>query len=82
MTGRTRLRRHAGSLTAWWLLLTLMLWLLGQAVDQAASPAACASSSALLIGIGEIGDWARRRRATHRGQAEAARGPRVRAKSW
>lgn len=78
MTGRTRWWRHAWSLTAWWLLLTLTLWLLGQAVDQAASPAACAASSALLVGIGEIGDWVRRRRTTHRGQAGADRGPRRR----
>ncbi|MEF9905838.1 hypothetical protein [Streptomyces sp. P9-A2] len=72
MTGRTRRRRHAWSLTAWWLLLTLTLWILGQAVDQVASPAACAASAALLAGIGETGDWVRRRWTTHRGQAGAA----------
>ncbi|MFI6012684.1 hypothetical protein ACIBAG_28400 [Streptomyces sp. NPDC051243] len=72
MTGRTRLWRHTWSLTAWWLLLALALWLLGQAVNQATSLTACAASSALMVGIGEIGDWLRRRRAAHRGQAGAA----------
>jgi hypothetical protein len=56
---------------AWWLLLALVLWLLGQAVDQAASLTACAASSAFLVGIGEIGDWLCRRWTVRRGQAEA-----------
>lgn len=77
MTGRTSWGRHAWSFTAWWLLLALALWLLGQAVNQAASLTACAASSALMVGIGEIGDWLRRRWAAHRGQAGAvARRPR------
>ncbi|EFL35415.1 predicted protein [Streptomyces viridochromogenes DSM 40736] len=58
--------RHAWSLTAWWLLLVLALWLLGQAVGQTSSLTACAASSAFLIGIGEIGDWLRRPLAAHR----------------
>lgn len=78
MTGRARWWRHAGSLTGWWLLLTLTMWLLGQVVDQTASLAACASSSALLVGVGETGDWVRRRWTAHRGQAGADRWPRRR----
>ncbi|QDN83159.1 hypothetical protein FNV64_53735 [Streptomyces sp. S1A1-7] len=69
MTGRTRLWRHTCSLTGWWLLLALALWLLGQAVDQAASLTACAASSAFLVGIGETGDWLRRRWAARRERA-------------
>lgn len=72
MTGRTRLVRHACSLVAWWLLLVLALWLLGHAVGQTSSLTACAASSAFLVGIGEIGDWLRRRWATHRGQSGSA----------
>ncbi|QDN62809.1 hypothetical protein FNV62_52140 [Streptomyces sp. RLB3-17] len=72
MTGRTRLWRHTCSLTGWWLLLALALWLLGQAVDQAASLTACAASSAFLVGIGETGDWLRRRWAARRERAGTA----------
>jgi hypothetical protein len=72
MTGRTRWWRHTWSLAAWWLLLALTLWLLGQAVDQPASLTTCAASSALLVGIGEMGDWLRRRWTAHRGPAAAA----------
>jgi hypothetical protein len=72
MIGRTRLVRHAWSLTAWWLLLALALWLLGQAAGQTSSLTACAASSAFLIGIGEIGDWLRRRLAAHRRQTGSA----------
>ncbi|WP_432135809.1 MULTISPECIES: hypothetical protein [unclassified Streptomyces] len=82
MTGRARLVRQAWSLTAWWLLLTLALWLLGHAVGQVSSPTACAASSAFLVGMGEIGDWLRRRWAAHRGQsgtaAQRSRATRVR----
>lgn len=66
MIGRTRWMRHAWSLTVWWLLLALALWFLGRAVGQTSSLTACAASSAFLIGIGEIGDWLRRRLAAHR----------------
>ncbi|GGW84412.1 hypothetical protein [Streptomyces bobili] len=57
----TRLRRLIRSLTAWWLLLTTGLWLLGRATDQSASPTACAASAAFLLAVGEAGDWLRRR---------------------
>ncbi|MFF7794013.1 hypothetical protein [Streptomyces sp. NPDC007991] len=56
---------------AWWLLLALALWLLGQAVRQAASLTSCAASSAFLVVMGEIGDWLRRRWTARRGRAEA-----------
>ncbi|MFF7535297.1 hypothetical protein ACFZB2_40525 [Streptomyces bobili] len=61
MTNPTRLRRLIWSLTAWWLLLTMGLWLLGRATDQSASPVACAASAAFLLAVGEAGDWLRRR---------------------
>jgi len=74
MTGRARLVRPACSIAAWWLLLAMALWLLGHAVGQGSSLTACASSSAFLVGIGEIGDWLRRRWATRRGQSGSAAG--------
>lgn len=61
MTDPRRRRRFALSVTAWWMLLALGLWLLGKALDQPASLAACAASAALLVAIGEAGDWLRRR---------------------
>ncbi|MFF8968982.1 hypothetical protein [Streptomyces sp. NPDC014995] len=66
MTGRTRVWRHAGSLTAWWLLLALVLWVLGRAADQDVSLPGCVVSGAFLVGLGEVGDWLRRRRRAHR----------------
>ncbi|MBG0852767.1 hypothetical protein I2W78_13190 [Streptomyces spinoverrucosus] len=47
------------------MLLALGLWLLGKALDQPASLAACAASAALLVAIGETGDRLPRR-ITHR----------------
>ncbi|MEU3091371.1 hypothetical protein ACWCQ0_41950 [Streptomyces massasporeus] len=61
MTARRRQRRFALSVAAWWMLLALGLWLLGTALDQPASLAACIASAALLVAIGEAGDWLRRR---------------------
>ncbi|MFD1661288.1 hypothetical protein ACFSL4_24540 [Streptomyces caeni] len=61
MTRLARHRRLALSLTVWWLLITLALWLLGQALDQPAAPTACAASAGLLVAVGEAGDWLRRR---------------------
>ncbi|MDH6697462.1 hypothetical protein [Streptomyces sp. MAA16] len=54
-SGRARLWRQVASLAAWWLLLTLALWLLGLIVDQPAGFWACAASAALLVAIGEAG---------------------------
>ncbi|WP_406861032.1 hypothetical protein ABZO31_11430 [Streptomyces sp. HUAS MG47] len=51
----------AWSVTAWWMLLTLFLWFLGTVFDQPASLAAYAASAALMVAIGEAGDWLRRR---------------------
>ncbi|WP_235192912.1 hypothetical protein [Streptomyces viridochromogenes] len=59
-----RWRRFVWSVTAWWMLLALALWLLGRALQQPASLAACAASAALLVAIGEAGDALRRRRTT------------------
>ncbi|MGW1044107.1 hypothetical protein [Streptomyces sp. NPDC002547] len=61
MTGAERVRRFVVSLAVWWLLLALVLWLLGKAFDQPASAAQCATSSAFLVALGEIGDCVRRR---------------------
>ncbi|MGW7648668.1 hypothetical protein [Streptomyces bobili] len=61
MTDPTRLRRLVCSLSAWWLILAMGLWLLGRAIDQSASLLACAASAAFLLAVGEAGDWLRRR---------------------
>ncbi|WP_327698961.1 hypothetical protein [Streptomyces sp. NBC_00459] len=58
MTGRPRL---AFSLAVWWMLLALVLWFLGRALDQSASLAQCAASAAFFVVLGEAGDWLRRR---------------------
>lgn len=63
MTGRPRL---AFSLTVWWMLTALVLWLLGRALDQPASLAQCTASSAFFVVLGEAGDWLRRRRRASR----------------
>ncbi|MEV8547935.1 hypothetical protein [Streptomyces sp. NPDC051572] len=49
------------SLGIWWALLALVLWLLGKALAQPASPARCAASAVFLVALGEAGDWLRRR---------------------
>ncbi|WOX13623.1 hypothetical protein [Streptomyces sp. N50] len=61
MTGGPRLWRLTWSLACWWLLIALVLWLLGKALDQPASIAQCTASSAFLVAVGEAGDWLRRR---------------------
>jgi hypothetical protein len=48
------------------MLIALVLWLVGRAFDRTASFAQCAASSALLVAIGEAGDWLRRRRRANR----------------
>ena len=58
--------RAALSVLAWWAIVTLTLWLLSKALGQPAQLAPCAASAALLVTIGETGDWLRRRwRARH-----------------
>lgn len=54
-------RSQAISLTAWWAMVTLLLQVISLIADQPASLAACAASAALLTGLGEIGNWLRRR---------------------
>ncbi|MFE5302158.1 hypothetical protein [Streptomyces sp. NPDC056632] len=61
MTDTRRRWRFVWSVAAWWVLLALALWLLGQALDRPASLAACSASAALLIAVGEVGDGLRRR---------------------
>ncbi|MEU9279705.1 hypothetical protein [Streptomyces sp. NPDC048341] len=63
------------SVTAWWITATLALWLLGMALGQQVSLAGCAASAALLVAIGETGDWLRRRWASRRGVSGGAPEP-------
>ncbi|MEV8312455.1 hypothetical protein AB0P36_35575 [Streptomyces flavidovirens] len=58
---------EARSVTAWWITVTLALWLLGMALDQPVHLVGCAVSAALLVAIGEAGDWLRRRWVSRRG---------------
>ncbi|MFE0704803.1 hypothetical protein [Streptomyces sp. NPDC058872] len=74
----SRARREAVSLTAWWAVLTLALWLLGHATGHPAGLTASAASAAVMVAIGETGDWARRRRKARRHPPEepdASTGP-------
>ncbi|MCX5193110.1 hypothetical protein OOK31_04255 [Streptomyces sp. NBC_00249] len=49
------------SIAVWWPALTLLLWCGGQVRHQPASAVTCAASAALLVALGEIGAWLRRR---------------------
>ncbi|NEA64969.1 hypothetical protein [Streptomyces sp. SID12488] len=49
------------SVLAWWVCVTLALWLLGEGLGQSAGLAPCAASAGLLVAVGEAGDWLRRR---------------------
>jgi hypothetical protein len=61
--------RTALSVLAWWAVLSLTLWLMGKSLGQPTRLAPCAASAALLVTIGETGDWLRRRaRARHHGK--------------
>lgn len=53
--------RAALSVLSWWAIVTLTLWLLSKSLGQPAQLAPCAASAALLVTIGETGDWLRRR---------------------
>lgn len=66
MTGMRHWKRFVWSVAAWWIVLSLALWLLGKALDEPASLAACAASAALLVVVGEVGDGLRRRLGTRR----------------
>jgi hypothetical protein len=61
VTDTRRRWRSVWSVTAWWVLLALALWLLGKALEQPTSLAACAASAALLVAVGEVGEGLRRR---------------------
>ncbi|ULR52293.1 hypothetical protein [Streptomyces deccanensis] len=66
MTSRRRVWRLAVSLTVWWALIALVLWLVGKALDQPATLTQCIASAAFLAAVGETGDWLRRRRRADR----------------
>ncbi|MEV5336548.1 hypothetical protein [Streptomyces werraensis] len=51
---------------AWWVLVTAVLWVIGELVDQQAGLAACAASAVLVVVIGEAGDRVRRWRDARR----------------
>lgn len=53
--------RTIGSVSLWWTALTLILWLLSRTVGQPTDLLRCSASAALLVTVGEIGDWLRRR---------------------
>ncbi|MBE1594195.1 MULTISPECIES: hypothetical protein [Streptomyces] len=59
MTGRRRLRRVALSLTLWWKMIAVVLWLVGTVLDRPAMLRQCAASSSFLVVVGEVGDWFR-----------------------
>lgn len=59
-------RREIGSVSLWWTTLTLILWLLSRTTGQPTGFLRCAASAALLVTVGEIGDWLRRRWYAHR----------------
>lgn len=61
MKTTSRRWRAALSVLAWWAVLTLTLWLLSRPLGQPAQLPPCAASAALLVTIGETGDWLRRR---------------------
>ncbi len=75
MIGATRRRREIPSIVPWWAGLTLVLWLLSRA-GQPTGVAGCAASAALLVAVGEAGDWVRRRwRTNRRGRPAVNPGP-------
>ncbi|MFJ3976492.1 hypothetical protein [Streptomyces sp. NPDC090021] len=55
-----RLWREAASLVAWWAMITLTLWVLGRMLGVPTALGPCAASAALMVVIGEAGDWTRR----------------------
>lgn len=61
MTRPPRWRREIRSVSLWWAALTLILWLLSHTTGQPTTLPRCAASAALLVAVGESGDWLRRR---------------------
>ncbi|MCP9946590.1 hypothetical protein LUX12_20275 [Streptomyces somaliensis] len=66
MTRGRSWRRGIGSVGLWWITLALALWLLGRTTGQSTDLLRCAASAALLVAVGELGDWLRRRRRARR----------------
>ncbi|MDJ0382157.1 hypothetical protein [Streptomyces sp. G-G2] len=65
MTSKTLSRFPAWSILARWATLTGILWLASTALGHRTPLAACAASAALLVAVGEAGDWLRRRWTAH-----------------
>ncbi|APU43369.1 hypothetical protein BSL84_30000 [Streptomyces sp. TN58] len=61
MTPNPRRRVVAWSVIGWWAVLTGLLWLAGTALGYPAPLVGCAASAAVLVAVGEAGDWIRRR---------------------
>ncbi|MEU9032016.1 hypothetical protein AB0D46_31825 [Streptomyces sp. NPDC048383] len=61
MTSKALPWASAGSVLGWWAVLTGLLWLAGTALDGPAPLGGCAASAAVLVAVGEAGDWVRRR---------------------
>ncbi|MEU2180732.1 hypothetical protein [Streptomyces thermolilacinus] len=66
---RTRLRSEVMSVTAWWALLTVVLWATATLLGHRTTLWGCAASVAVFVALGEAGDRLRRCRArrTRRG---------------
>ncbi|WP_405985720.1 hypothetical protein [Streptomyces sp. NBC_00872] len=62
------------SLVAWWVVVTMLLWLLGKLFGQSVNLIGCAATAVLVIAIGETGDWLRRRRSSGRAARERRTG--------
>ncbi|WP_138908752.1 hypothetical protein [Streptomyces chryseus] len=71
MTRTTLLRTPLWSVIAWWAALTGILWLAGTALGHPAPLTGCAPSAALLVAVGECGDWLRRHWTARRGGRSA-----------
>ncbi|KOV71876.1 hypothetical protein ADL00_06945 [Streptomyces sp. AS58] len=71
MTDPNRKRRAVWSITAWWMLLTITLWLLGRATTQPATLTGCAASAALLVAVGEAGHGLHRRLQARKGRSHS-----------
>lgn len=59
MTRKLRLRTPHWSVIAWWAALTGILWLAGTDLGHPSPLTGYAASAALLVVVGEAGDWLR-----------------------
>ncbi|OEJ95578.1 hypothetical protein [Streptomyces thermolilacinus] len=62
----TRRWTEATSMTAWWALLTVVLWVPATLLGHGTTLWGCAASAAVFVALGEAGDWLRRRRRARR----------------